>query len=288
MSIPIVDPPVIEVIEEQPPVQPVNAVNPVNTRYFKLPDFWPSSPHAWFGIIESQFELRNVLSQRDRFGLVASVLPETSARKLTHLLSAPPENCYDALKAAILDTHQLTEMQKMDLLFNMDELGSKRPMDLLSEMLELVRPGEEKTSLFAMLFLRRLPCQVRAQLTEDSHEDLHALAQKADRVAAFLARQAGNQQSVHAVHLEPGEELQELTVSAVGSKLRNQKFRPNKQKRFNQQQPPPSQQPAAGGQAQVFDAPSDMARLSTGLCHYHFTYGSRARSCRAPCTWQGN
>lgn len=287
MSIPLVDQPVIGDQEEQPPVQPAIAAT---TRYFKLPDFWPSSPHAWFGIIESQFELRNVLSQRDRFGLVASVLPETSARKLTHLLSSPPENCYDALKAAILDTHQLTEMQKMDLLFNMDELGSKRPMDLLSEMLELVRPGEEKTSLFAMLFLRRLPCQVRAQLTEDSHDDLHALAQKADRVAAFLARQAGSQQSVHAVHVEPGEELQELTVSAVGGKFRN-KFRPNKQKsQFlnRQQQQPPVQQPAAGGQAQVFDAPSDMARLSTGLCHFHFTYGSRARSCRAPCSWQGN
>lgn len=39
----------------------------------------------------------------------------------------------------------------------MEPLGSRRPMDLLTEMMELVRPGEEKTQLFAMLFLRRLP-----------------------------------------------------------------------------------------------------------------------------------
>ena len=31
----------------------------------------------------------------------------------------------------------------------MDDLGSKRPMDLLNEMVELVTPGEEKTKLFA-------------------------------------------------------------------------------------------------------------------------------------------
>ncbi len=38
-------------------------------------------------------------------------------------------------------------------------------MDLLSEMLELVKPGEEKTQLFTMLFLRCLTAQVRGQLT---------------------------------------------------------------------------------------------------------------------------
>ena len=37
----------------------------------------------------------------------------------------------------------------------------KRPMELLTEMMELVTPGEEKTRLFAMLFMRRLPAQVQ-------------------------------------------------------------------------------------------------------------------------------
>ena len=42
----------------------------------------------------------------------------------------------------------------------MDNLGSSHPIDFLTEMLELVKPGEEKTQLFAMLFLRQLPAQV--------------------------------------------------------------------------------------------------------------------------------
>ena len=51
-------------------------------------------------------------------------------------------------------------------------------------MLELVHPGEERTRLFSMLFLRRLPPAVRLQLTEDDHEDVRALVEKADRCAA--------------------------------------------------------------------------------------------------------
>ena len=160
-------------------------------KYFKLQDFWPSSPHTWFGIVEAQFQLWEVTSEADRFTLVASVLPESSACCVLHLLTTPPADCYIQLKASLLSSHQLTEIQKAELLFNMDDLGSKRPMDLLTEMVVLVKPGEEKTQLFAMLFMRRLPPPVCVQLTEDDHTDLRALAEKAERYAAMLVRNAG-------------------------------------------------------------------------------------------------
>ena len=54
-------------------------------------------------------------------------------------------------------------------------------------MMELVTPGEEKTRLFAMLFMRQLPAQVQVQLTEDDHTDLRALAEKAECCSAMLA-----------------------------------------------------------------------------------------------------
>ena len=83
-----------------------------NSAYFKLPDFWLSTPHAWFGIAETQFRLRRVTSQEDRFGQVSAVLPESVARKISHLLSTPPVDCYTARKAAVLHSCQLTEEQK--------------------------------------------------------------------------------------------------------------------------------------------------------------------------------
>ena len=56
-------------------------------RFFKLPDFWTASPAAWFGVAEAQFLLRGTTSQRDRFALVAAVLPEASARRVAHIYS---------------------------------------------------------------------------------------------------------------------------------------------------------------------------------------------------------
>ena len=70
-----------------------NAPNTANRqRFYKLPDYWPSSPHAWFGIVEAQFRIHDVLLEEDRFTLVASVFPKSSARRVAHLLSAPPED----------------------------------------------------------------------------------------------------------------------------------------------------------------------------------------------------
>ena len=53
-------------------------------------------------------------------------------------------------------------------------------------MLEPAHPGEERTRLFSMLFLRRLPAAVRLQLTADNHKDVRA--DKADRCAASSHR----------------------------------------------------------------------------------------------------
>ena len=174
--------------------------------------------------MESQFRLRGVVSEEDRFTLVASVLPESSARKVTHLLSAPPADSYTQLKAALLSSHQLTDFQRSELLFNMDELGNKRPMELLDEMMELVQPGEEKTKLFAMLFMRRLPAQVRVQLTEDDHTELRAVGLKADGGAATLRNEPASF-SVAAVAETVEDADGDLATAAVFSGQRNIKGR---------------------------------------------------------------
>ena len=253
-------------------------------KYFKLPDFWPSSPHAWFGIVEAQFRIRGVNSEADRFTLVASVLPEASARRVAHLLTTPPEDSYTQLKASLLSSHQLTDIQKAELLFNMDDLGSKRPMDLLTEMVELGKPSEEKIQLFAMLFMRHLPPQVRVQLTEDDHTDLRALAEKAERCAAMLVRKVGAA-AINAV--QPTEEDTEdstATVSAVHSG--NQRGgKPKKNTHWQQKKQTRQRQPS---QQTDSNSPSEVARLASGLCYPHFRFGSKAFNCQQPCNWQGN
>jgi len=260
------------------------------SKFFKLPEFWPSSPAAWFGVVERQFLLRSVESEDDKFSLVVSALSESSARRVTHLLSSPPATPYTALKAALLSTHQLTDIQKAEKLFNMDNLGSKRPMDLLAEMMELVKPGEEKTQLFAMLFLRRLPPHIRVQLTEDDHTDLRALAEKADRCAASWAAKHSAEAALAVAALSGGPvesvdlEEQELTVAALGKQSGKQGKRGGKSWR--------GKKGGSSGQQRKgsADSPQEAARIAAGLCWPHFKYGKNAFSCESPatCSWQEN
>jgi len=225
--------------------------------------------------------LREVTSQRAHFGLVAAVLPEKPARAVGHILTNPPADCYDKLKAALLSNHQLTEIQKSELLFNMDALGTRRPIDLLAEMLELVKPGEEKTQLFAMLFIRKLPSAVRAQLSEDDHTDLRALAEKADRIMAMLAKQNHDLHTVAAVSAQSdnasasGDDLCIAAVRPPFRGSRNSKQRPQQQKKT---QPPHNRRQSA----------ADTDPAQSDLCWYHFIFGSGASNCRKPCAWQGN
>ena len=126
---------------EENNVAAAQAGNP--PRFFKLPDFWTASPAAWFGVAEAQFLLRGTATQRERFALLAAVLPESSASRVAHILTAPGDNCYDDLRAALLVAHQLTAFQKAEKLFSSEPLGDRRPSELLSEILELVHPREE-------------------------------------------------------------------------------------------------------------------------------------------------
>lgn len=254
-------------------------------KFFKLPDFWVASPVAWFGVAEAQFALREVTSQRARFGLVAAVLPEKPARAVGHILTNPPADCYDRLKAALLSNHQLTEIQKSELLFNMDALGARRPMDLLAEMLELVKPGEETTQLFAMLFIRKLPSAVRAQLSEDDHTDLRALAEKADRIMAMLAKQKHDLHMVAAVSAasdDGSSDGDEYCVAAI-----KQPFRPHRNGKGKQKQQQRQQKPSASYQPRS-TAAADHSANSSDMCWYHFTFGGKATNCRKPCSWSGN
>jgi len=250
------------------------------------PDFWPSTSAAWFGVAESQFALRGVTSQHDRFGLVAAILPEESACKVAHLLINPTDSCYDDLKKALLSHHVLTDFQRAERLFNMDNLGARRPMDLLAEMLELVQPGEEKTRLFAMLFLRRLPPAVRVQLTEDSLDDLRALAEKADRCADSLSKMQLERHLVAAASVPSDTESNagdDLLVAAVSGQKAGS--RPFQKKQFHKKgsKPSYSQPTAAGGQK----FPTGL-QSSAGFCYYHIRFGSESRKCREPCSWQEN
>jgi hypothetical protein len=131
----------------------------------KLPEYWPEAPALWFSRAKCSFLLGNVTEQREKFCLVVQALPRDSMRLVADLVETPPaELMYNALKERLLHSHQLTDIQKVELLVGMPALGDWKPIQLLAAMVETCPRGQENSVFMSALFLRKLPADVRILL----------------------------------------------------------------------------------------------------------------------------
>ncbi len=132
------------------------------------------------------------------------------------LVEQPPAaTAYDDIKNRLVASHQLTDFQKAEMLFQMLALGSRKPSDLMAAMLETCPRGEEKSNLFAYIFLQRLPREIRVLLANVDHKDPKALATRADELWALHDNPGTSSSSTVAVVQPDGQEVD--FVAAVRS-----------------------------------------------------------------------
>ncbi len=134
-------------------------------REVKLTPFWPSNPEAWFSAAEGKFYLRGIDDELARFYNCLHALPEATVSIISDLMARPPANPYTALKARLMTAYELTNIRRVELLFNLPALGEQKPSELLAEMLRLCPTGEENNNLFNYLFLSKLPRELRLERT---------------------------------------------------------------------------------------------------------------------------
>ena len=235
----------------------------------KLPEYWPDAPALWFSRAECSFTLRNVTEQREKFCLVVQALRRDSMRLVADLVETPPaELMYNALKERLLHSHQLTDIQKVDLLVDMPSLGDRKPTQLLAAMVEACPRGQENSVFMSALFLRKLPADVRILLAHMDHTRLKEMATAADQLVAMRAAPA----AVAAVEADPGE------VAAVAARGGGAGAGKKAAAAAKQKKKKPLDEPE----------PSKAARQAAGLCLRHWRYGAQAFSCDGDCCWPGN
>ena len=243
----------------------------------ELPALWADAPVAWFAAVEVQFQLRRVWSEDERFCNVTAALDKMTLKKVVHLVVTPDiRQPYTKLKEALLASHQLTDLQRVELILAMEPLGSRKPSELLADMWEVCPADKHNSKFFAALFLQRLPSHIRVLLTHENHADLRLLAAKADRLVAF----GGHSSTAAAAVKTPQEDL----ITAIPAKARQQRGG----KQYKKQPPPLPPRPQSNSKEKYPTAPATLARDSAGLCYYHWSYGDKANNCSAPCSWQGN
>ena len=157
----------------------------------KLPPFWPSDPEVWFVQVEAHFTTRRITAQKTRFDYVIASLSPEVATEVRDLILKPPEGTsYSVLKEQLTKRTAASEQRRIQQLFNAEELGDRKPSQLLRHMQQLLsdRASVTDSTFLRELFLQRLPSNVRMVLASTSATtSFEELAELADKIAEVAA-----------------------------------------------------------------------------------------------------
>ncbi|BHF82688.1 hypothetical protein SprV_0802582700 [Sparganum proliferum] len=166
---------------------PATSVSPPSASHvsIKLPPFWPRNVELWIARCEAEFDACNITRQETMFNHLQRSLPDEYAEELCDLLiHRPSEQPYDKLKEALVKRVAMTEERRLRQLLTGEELGDRKPSQLLRRMQQLVGERKFEASILRQLFLQRLPLDVQTVLAV-SQGSIEELAELADKVMAL-------------------------------------------------------------------------------------------------------
>ena len=232
--------------------------------------------------------MRNITSQSTQFAYVISSLPPEIAQEIRDLLLSPPsDHPYDTLKSELIRRTSASEQKRLHQLLISEELGDRKPSQLLRKMRQL--PGDKvlEDGILRQLFLQRLPTNVQlilASLSTTSSLDQLAL------IADNILEVAPSQPTLATLASPPAassfaQDLQDLRsqVNSLTSQLTtlvnalqiNSRSRSRSCSR-GRSPTPPLHTPRRS---------ASTSRSSRPHCWYHMHFGPNAQKCVPPCSF---
>ena len=154
----------------------------VNAIMLKLLQFWQTRSHIWFRQAEAQFAMRNITQDTTKFYQVFASLDQDTATHVVDLITAPPAtDKYDTINGRLIAVFTPSDLERAKHILDMPELGEDKPSTLMSKMLALI-DDHNPCVFFRVIFLRRLPDNVRIVLVSSRETDLRKLALEADEL----------------------------------------------------------------------------------------------------------
>ena len=250
----------------------------------KIPPFWANDVTLWFAQIEAQFVLANITVSTTKYHYVVAALPSEIAQEVRDVLVNPSkESPYENLKEQLIARTTISEQKRLQQLLTSEELGDRKPSQLLRRMRQLLSDSTLDDKILRQLFLQRLPTSIQTILagtldtvTLDQAADMADKIMEVAQPVASLAhvhtpnRTSDNSQNIEALT----EQIQQLSskVDNLATEVHKLKTRPSRShsRHSNQRQ-------------RSFSRPR---HTPEGTCYYHHKFGDEARKCFKPCTYQ--
>lgn len=245
----------------------------------QIPLYNRADPALWFVMCESTFALatpKAISESVTKYNYIVSHLPPDVASIIRDILMQPDAtDPYGVLKKELIARSGESSQQEIRQLLSGEELGNRKPSDLLRSMKRRAESLNVPDKLMLELFLQRLPNSIQTILAAVSELTLDKAAEISDRIlevtpspASTFAVSCSNEQAIEGKLLKEIEKLNkridQLAVSRGRSPYRRNWSKPRGR--------------------------SNSDNRDSTICWYHRRFGKKCREekCIKPCSWAGN
>ncbi|XP_072179820.1 uncharacterized protein [Diadema setosum] len=221
--------------------------------------------------------------------VIATLTPDVAMEVRDIIINTPKDTPYTVLKRQLTERMSESEQRRVQKLLTEEELGDRKPSQLLRRMNQLVGELQLEKCIMRQLFLQRLPNSVRLILASTKETlPLTELAELADRildahiptvnmvdppVVASAAVAPSTAQLDELVSLLQGIETR-LKRLEIGAKAAENRSRSRSRSRGRAR---------TKEEANAGNAPAETEQQPADLCWYHHKYGDKAERCKAGC-----
>lgn len=241
----------------------------------KIPNFISTDPQLWFSMVESTFELaspRAITESKTKYNYcVASLPPDIALLVRDIILSPDSTDPYLKLKESVISRCGESSTQEIRRLLAGEQLGDRKPSELLRLMQRRADSHNVSDSLLLELFLQQLPSNIQTILASIEPLTPQKAADVADRIMEITPIQINSVRSSPAEHSEISstllEELKSLRKEVAALRRSRSQSRNRNYSKSRNSSPAPGQM---------------------NICWYHQKYKEKATKCKQPCSFSGN
>ncbi|GFT51006.1 transposon Tf2-9 polyprotein [Trichonephila clavipes] len=242
----------------------------------KIPPFNFNDPQLWFSTCERTFALgvpKAITDTFTKFNYIVSNLPPEAAAIVRDLIITPDEtDPYGAIKAQLIQRTGESSQQEIRKLLTGEELGDRKPSELLRTMNRRAASHNVPKELMLELFLQQLPTAVQTILASITPITVEKAAEVADRILEVsaptvslstnaIASSSENRilQEIERLH----KRIDDLTMKERRTSERRNSSRPRNRSRNR-----------------------SFSRSRESCCWYHKWFQERAKKCIPPCSYK--